>query len=151
MAVPCQCSPQKCIIEFEKFFLFWVPINIYRDWKAKLESAYSFMLKYSKITVCIIFSCCMKHQNYQSSLVKPQKRKTPIGHGFKSSFFITGHKSNLSTNLISKPKACLTGINNVACMEVLTDRPREFVHCIDVGFTRFLPVDSLQPVATALQ
>ena len=23
-----------------------------KDWKAKLESAYSFMLKYSKITVC---------------------------------------------------------------------------------------------------
>jgi hypothetical protein len=29
-----------------------VPINIKKDWKAKLESAYSFMLKYSKITVC---------------------------------------------------------------------------------------------------
>ena len=27
-------------------------MNIYKDWKAKLESAYSFMLKYSKITVC---------------------------------------------------------------------------------------------------
>ena len=26
-------------------------MNIYEDWKAKLESAYSFMLKYSKITV----------------------------------------------------------------------------------------------------
>ena len=26
-------------------------MNIYKDWKAKLESAYSFMLKYSKITV----------------------------------------------------------------------------------------------------
>ena len=42
---------QKCIIGFEKFFLFWVPMNIQKDWKAKLESAYSFMLKYSKITV----------------------------------------------------------------------------------------------------
>ena len=40
---------QKCIIAFEKIFLFWVPMN---DWKAKLESAYVFMLKYSKITVC---------------------------------------------------------------------------------------------------
>ena len=50
MAVPCQCGPQKCIIAFEKFFLFWVPMNIQKDWKAKLESAYSFMLKYSKIT-----------------------------------------------------------------------------------------------------
>jgi hypothetical protein len=50
-AVPCKCGPQKCIIAFEKFFLFWVPMNIWKDWKAKLESAYSFMLKYSKITV----------------------------------------------------------------------------------------------------
>ena len=31
--------------------MFWVPMNIYKDWKAKLESAYSSMLKYSKITV----------------------------------------------------------------------------------------------------
>ena len=36
---------------FEKIFLFWVPMNILKDWKAKLESAYSFMLKYFKITV----------------------------------------------------------------------------------------------------
>ena len=35
-----------------KFFLFWVPMNIQKDWKAKLKSAYSFMFKYSKITVC---------------------------------------------------------------------------------------------------
>ena len=27
-------------------------MNIQKDWKAKLESAYSFMLKCSKITVC---------------------------------------------------------------------------------------------------
>ena len=33
------------------FFLFWVQMNIYKDWKAELESAYSFILKYSKITV----------------------------------------------------------------------------------------------------
>ena len=52
MAMPCQCGPQKCIIGFEKFFLFWVPMNIQKDWEAKLESAYFFMLKYSKITVC---------------------------------------------------------------------------------------------------
>ena len=44
-------GPQKLIITFEKLFLFWVPMNIEKDWKAKLESAYSFMLKYSKITV----------------------------------------------------------------------------------------------------
>ena len=37
---------------FEKFFLSWVPMNIKKDWKAKLESAYAFMLKYPKITVC---------------------------------------------------------------------------------------------------
>ena len=29
-------------------------MNIKKDWMAKLESAYSFMLKYSKITVCYI-------------------------------------------------------------------------------------------------
>ena len=56
MAVPCQCGPQKRIIALENFFLFWVPMNIYKDWKAKLESAYSFMLKYSKITVCFRLS-----------------------------------------------------------------------------------------------
>ena len=32
-----------------------MPINIYKDWKAKLESAYSFMFKYSKITVWSCF------------------------------------------------------------------------------------------------
>ena len=37
---------------FEKFFFFWMPMNIENDWKAKLESAYSFMFKYSEITVC---------------------------------------------------------------------------------------------------
>ena len=42
---------EKWIIAFEKLFLFWVPMNIQKDRKAKLESAYSFMLKYSKITV----------------------------------------------------------------------------------------------------
>ena len=36
---------------FEKFFSFWVRMNTYKDWKLKLESAYSFMLKYSKIKV----------------------------------------------------------------------------------------------------
>ena len=30
-----------------------MPMNIQKDWKAKLESAYSFMLKYSKITECV--------------------------------------------------------------------------------------------------
>ena len=31
-------------------------MNIWKDWKAKLESAYSFMLKYSKITPCPYWS-----------------------------------------------------------------------------------------------
>ena len=42
------------------FFTVWhckscrlrVPMNVYKDRKAKLRSAYSFMLNYSKITVC---------------------------------------------------------------------------------------------------
>ena len=42
---------QKGIIAFEKFFLFWVPMNIKKYWKAKLVIAYSFILKYFKITV----------------------------------------------------------------------------------------------------
>ena len=48
----CYFGPQKRIIAFKKLFLFWVPMNI---WKAKLESAYSFTLKYFKITVCTTF------------------------------------------------------------------------------------------------
>ena len=62
MAVSC-CSPQKCIIEFEKFFLIWVPMNIQKDWKATLESAYSFMLKYSKITVWDMPYCKFQPKN----------------------------------------------------------------------------------------
>ena len=33
-------------------FLSWVPMNIQKDWTVKVECAYSFMLKYYKITVC---------------------------------------------------------------------------------------------------
>ena len=47
MAVPGQCGPQKCIIAFEKKNV----LGADDDWNVKLESAYSFMLKYSKITV----------------------------------------------------------------------------------------------------
>ena len=36
---------QKCIIACEKFFLFWVPMNIKKDRKAKVESVYSFYVK----------------------------------------------------------------------------------------------------------
>ena len=32
---------QKVIITFEKLFLFQIPMNIQKGWKAKLESAYS--------------------------------------------------------------------------------------------------------------
>ena len=52
MAVPCQVGPKESLTGIKKIFLSWVPINIKKDWKAKLESTYSFMLKYSKITVC---------------------------------------------------------------------------------------------------
>ena len=44
-------GPQESLTEIEKLFLSWVSMNIKKDWKAKLKSAYSFMLKYSKITV----------------------------------------------------------------------------------------------------
>ena len=43
---------EKCVIAFEKFFLFWVAMNILKDREVKLESAYSFVIKYSEITVC---------------------------------------------------------------------------------------------------
>ena len=48
MAVPCLVSPQESLTGIEKLFLPWV---LMKHWKAKLGSAYSFMLKYSKITV----------------------------------------------------------------------------------------------------
>ena len=44
---------QKSLTGIQKFFLFQVPMNIQKDWKAKSESAYYFMLKYSKIAVCL--------------------------------------------------------------------------------------------------
>ena len=34
-----------------KIIFDWVLMNIQKDWNAKLEGAYSFMLKYSKIIV----------------------------------------------------------------------------------------------------
>ena len=36
-AVSRQFGPQKCIIVFEKFFLFQMPMNIQEDWRAKLH------------------------------------------------------------------------------------------------------------------
>ena len=61
---------QKCIIAFEKFFLFWVPMNILKDWKAKLESSYSFMLKYSKITVSTNGTDAFKSSEKNSSTLQ---------------------------------------------------------------------------------
>ena len=58
---------QKCIIAFKKFFLFWVPMNIKKDRKAKLESAYSFMLKCSKITLCFRMKLVSIAQNAQQT------------------------------------------------------------------------------------
>ena len=43
------------IISKSQFFLFWVPMDIKKDWKAKLESFHSFMSKYSKITVWLSY------------------------------------------------------------------------------------------------
>ena len=51
MAVPCLVGPQESLTGIENLFLSWVPINVKKGLKAKLESAYSFMLKHSKITV----------------------------------------------------------------------------------------------------
>jgi hypothetical protein len=48
MAVPCLVSPQESLTGIEKLFLPWV---LMKYWKAKLGSTYSFILKYSKITV----------------------------------------------------------------------------------------------------
>ena len=43
---------QKVIIQLKNYFGFGFSKNIEKDWKAKLKSAYSFRLKYSKIAVC---------------------------------------------------------------------------------------------------
>ena len=54
MAVPSRVGPQESVTVIEKTFLHWLPMNIYKDWKAKSDSPYFFMLKYSKITVCCL-------------------------------------------------------------------------------------------------
>ena len=76
MAVSCQCGPQKCIMAFEKFFLFWVPMNIQKDWMARLESAYSFMLEYYKITVCLIYQLFIV---FSICICTKQNRKSGVG------------------------------------------------------------------------
>ena len=39
----CQVGPQDYLTGIEKLFLSWVPMNKQKEWKAKLDSAYSFM------------------------------------------------------------------------------------------------------------
>ena len=39
-------------------------MNIQKDWKAKLESAYSSMLKYTKITVCLKIAISKKFHTH---------------------------------------------------------------------------------------
>ena len=71
----CQVGPQESLTGIEKLFLPWVPMNILKDWKAKLESAYSFMLKCSKITVCLqTFPRVARKQ----SLTQQKMKKKPI-------------------------------------------------------------------------
>ena len=45
-------------------YLLSANMNILKDWKAKLESAYSFMLNFSKITVCISMKENPKHSKH---------------------------------------------------------------------------------------
>ena len=61
---------------FEKFFLFWVPMNIQKDRNVKLESAYSFMLKYSKITVCAHMKLSSGFENLHPLYSKNCKKKS---------------------------------------------------------------------------
>ena len=49
MAVPCYYGPQKCIIEFEKFFV--LGDEYLERLEGKIRKGLFFMLKYSKITV----------------------------------------------------------------------------------------------------
>ena len=51
--IPSGSPAPDSICDVRKLFLFWLPIQ--KDWKAKLESAYSFMFQFSKITVCLDF------------------------------------------------------------------------------------------------
>ena len=44
---------QKSLTQIEKFFLFRVPMNPQKDWKAKLKRAHFFKVRSDRITVCI--------------------------------------------------------------------------------------------------
>ena len=76
---------QKSLTGIQKLFLFLVSMNIQKDWKAKLESAYSFMLKYSKIIVCnnasTVITCTQR--------IKARKRKETIKTRQKVRFFFS--------------------------------------------------------------
>ena len=77
MAMPFYVGPQESLTGIEKLLLSWVPMSIEKDWKAKLESAYSFMLKYSTVTVCYSFRYMSKlDQNIRLTLLLQYKLKT---------------------------------------------------------------------------
>ena len=79
-------------------FLFWVPMNIQKDWKAKLESAYSFMLKYSKITVWVRLNI------RQSQFMIHKKYFMPFHQTkYARSAFIFSFKQTVSTKLKKNP------------------------------------------------
>ena len=107
MAMPCQFGPQKLIIAFEKFFLFWMPMNIQKDWKTKLESAYSFMLKFSKITVWIQTrrSLVNNHSSfqYQDQLVQRQSTHRVERQGYLAKFV---GKEGEGSLLVTHLKSC---------------------------------------------
>ena len=44
---------QQSLTGIEKIFLFRVPMNPQKDWKAKLEKAYFLKVQSGRITVCI--------------------------------------------------------------------------------------------------
>ena len=48
---------QKSLAGNKIFFLFRVPINPYKDWKAKLERPHFFKVQPGKVTVCGISHC----------------------------------------------------------------------------------------------
>ena len=70
---------QKSLTGIQKFFLFQVPMNIQKDWKATLESAYSFMFKYSKITVWDMPYCKFQPKNKISTIQISTSVKTLFG------------------------------------------------------------------------
>ena len=53
-------------------------MNIYKDWKAKLERAYSFIFKYSKITVCHVFIGDIVNTATRTNEIMKQKVREPF-------------------------------------------------------------------------